>query len=128
MNSRYTGTNQIMNILLVFVVIIFLIILISLLLFSRKLCFKHCCKCGQWFLSYLKGILIFNSVIRGLLESYLLLSISTFYQVTKVNFATTEDKIDFAVVILSIIYCIGFPVLAHKFLLKRHRENKLGNF
>ena len=126
MNSQYTGTNQIMNILLVFVLILILIILISLLLFSRKLCFKHCCKCGRGVLSYLQGMLIFNSVIRGILESYLLLSISTFYQVTNASFASTEDKIDFAVVILSIMYCIGFPVLAHRFLLKRHRENRLG--
>ena len=65
--------------------------------------------------------LMYNSVIRGLLESYFFMSIAAVYQVRNTDF-TKEGYINFGIAVFTIIYLILFPILSLKFLLKNKEK------
>lgn len=76
------GTNLLMNSLLILLALTVVLLIIGLILVCRKYVMPRCCGCMKSTCSYISNKLMFNSVIRGLLESYFPLSIATFYQLS----------------------------------------------
>lgn len=70
----------------------------------------------------LEGKLMFNSLLRAALMSYFLVCLSTIFVLRNPIFETTEDKIDFFVVVLLLIYLVAFPFVQNNFLMKRFGE------
>ena len=69
---------------------------------------------------------MYNSVIRGLLEAYFVMSIAAVYQVRNTQeFDDKEGKLNFAISILTLVYLVTFPILSLWYLLKNlHRLEK----
>ena len=72
-----------MNILLVLVVLMLVLIAIILIIALKACITRYCCPCGKSMCQYLMNKLMYNSVIRGLLEAYFLMSISAIYELSK---------------------------------------------
>ena len=75
-------TNLLMNSLLVLMVLTFVLLFIAMIVLCKKFVMPRCCGCMKAFCTYIGNKLMFNSVIRGLLESYFPLCIATFYQLS----------------------------------------------
>ena len=66
--------------------------------------------------------LLFNSVLRALLEVYLMTSISVLYSLKYVQTNTTEEKISFVMSLAVLVFCIVFPFWSFKFLRNNHKR------
>lgn len=78
----FKGSNLLMNSLLILLLLIFIFLFIGLIVVCNKYIMPRCCGCMKSLCSYIGNKLMFNSVIRGLLESYFPLGIATFYQLS----------------------------------------------
>ena len=59
--------------------------------------------------------LIFNSILRALLEQYFSLCISTFYQVNTAKYDSFEDKINTLVSWFILLFILVFPSMTYRF-------------
>ena len=67
--------------------------------------------------------LMFNSVLRALMQTFLMTCISTLTSLLNVNLTHTQGKLDFAIAICIILFAVSFPIFTVKFL--RRNNNKL---
>ena len=112
-----------MNILLIILVLIFFALVILCLVSCRRLVNNKCCNCVKTILRKLEGKVMFDSILRALLESYFLVAITTLYAVANVpEKASTEDIIAFSIGLGTLAYLVLFPILQHRFLLKKRLE------
>ena len=113
-----------MNILLIVIVMILFIVLIIVLILCRCLIVRKCCKCAQTLLRKLENKLMFNSVLRAVLESYFLVCITAIYGVKNARFDPAENTTNFIFGVVTLIFLVAFPIQAHRFLLRK--QNNLG--
>ena len=99
------------------------LIIIALLVLCIKKVLPRCCSCFQSLVNKILSKLMFNSVLRSLMQTYLLTCISTLTSLLNVNLTHTQGKVDFAIAICIIIFAISFPIFTVKFL--RRNKDKL---
>ena len=94
----------------------------------------RCCSCGKSCCKMLANKLMFNSVIRGLLESYFPLGIATVYQLSQDKWEE-GDVLHQILAIITIIYLVIFPIFSLWFVLRYFKVlktprmlNKYGSF
>ncbi len=112
---------MLMNIFLLLLVFFFATIAIVCIVITHSCIIKkkYCCACGKSFCQYLMNKLMYNSVIRGMLEAYFLLSISAVYELSKAYLkGGVEDKLNFTVAAITLIYLLALPVCSMIFLSK----------
>ena len=107
---------MIMNILLVLIVLFFVIIVILMIMILHAYIQKHCCNCGKSFCQYLMNKLMYNSVIRGLLEAYFMMSVAAIYEISKVFHHGIYDGLNLSIAIITILYLQALPILSLLFL------------
>lgn len=122
LDSTYAGTTLIMNILLVILVLILFGLLITCLVFVRRCINNRCCDCFKKIVRKLESKLMFNSVLRAMLESYFLVCISTLFGLYNAKFSDSEYATTFGIGLLMLAYLILFPILQHKFLMKKFEK------
>ena len=117
-DKKFTGSNMIMNIFLVLLVLFFLTLAIVCIVITHSCIIKqYCCSCGKSFCQYLMNKLMYNSVIRGMLEAYFLLSISAVYELSKAYFNDgIDDSLNFTVAAFTFIYLLALPICSMIFL------------
>ena len=106
-----------MNISLFIIIFVVVAILICLMQVCYKYVMPHCCSCCRSLCLMVKNKLMYNSVIRGLLEAYFLMSIAAVYQVANTDF-DKEGNVNFIIAIFALIYLVAFPILSLWYLLK----------
>lgn len=106
-----------MNTLFVMILLFAAAVLIGLVIICRACVIPHCCNCMQWLCRVLANKLMYNSVIRGLLEAYFLTAIATVYQLSNTDFAQ-DGYFNFFVAIATAIYLLAFPIFSLRFLLR----------
>ena len=128
------GTNLLMNSLLVLMVLTIVLLFIAMIVLCKKFVMPRCCGCMKAFCTYIGNKLMFNSVIRGLLESYFPLCIATFYQLSQNNWGD-EQALHSGLAIITVIYIVLFPVFSLCFVLRNFKHlqkpimrNKYGSF
>ena len=99
------------------------LIIIALLVLCIKKILPRCCSCFQSLVNKILSKLMFNSVLRSLMQTYLLTCISTLTSLLNVNLTHTQGKVDFAIAICITIFAISFPIFTVKFL--RRNKDKL---
>ena len=102
-----------------------LVFLISLLRLVRNIMMTRCSRPIVKAVKFIEGRLMFNSLLRALLESYLNLAIAVCYSLGKLasNFGT--NWIEFGLSLTLLIHVVGFPIFTTLFL--RNRFDKLGS-
>ena len=133
-DSSLKGSNMLMNSLLVILLLAFIMLIIGLIWVCRKYIIPRCCSCGKSCCRILANKLMFNSVIRGLLESYFPLSIATVYQLSQDKWED-GDVLHQILAIITIIYLVIFPIFSLWFVLRYFKIlstprmlNKYGSF
>mmetsp|Transcript_24205 Transcript_24205/g.30006 ORF Transcript_24205/g.30006 Transcript_24205/m.30006 type:complete len:125 (+) Transcript_24205:1280-1654(+) len=123
-----------MNSLFVILVLTFILFVIGLVWACRKYVLPKCCGCMKSLCRYVANKLMFNSVIRGLLESYFPLSIATVYQLS-LNEWESENALHSGLAIFTLVYLVAFPIFCLWFVLhyfnqleKPRMRNKYGSF
>ena len=116
-DTKFKGSTYMMNILLFIMLLVLITILLLILCICKKCLVPHCCKCGKDTCTYIMNKLMYNSVIRGLLEAYFMMSIAAVYQLGNTDF-DKEGYINFGIAAVTVVYLILFPVLTLRFLLK----------
>ena len=83
MQLSFEGTNLIMNILLFVIVLLIFAMIIALLVFCRRYVNKSNSESAKKYLSKLEGMMMYNSVLRAILEIYFSTCITTMYALTQ---------------------------------------------
>ena len=107
-----------MNILFILILFVMCSVLILVVLFCTSFVIPYCCSCMRSVCQIAKNKLMYNSVIRGLLEAYFLMSIAAVYQVRNMGEFDTEGTFNFVISILTLIYLVSFPIWSLCYLLK----------
>ena len=121
-DQKMSGTTILMNIALFIVLFVIGAVLIGVLAVCRAYVVPRCCKCAQWVCQALANRLMYNSVIRGLLEAYFIMSISAVYQARYADFGSAATIADFVVAVLILAYLVALPVFSLRFLLKNQSK------
>ena len=122
---KFKGTSMIMNVLLFMLLLVICAFFILVVLACITFVMRHCCNCMRCLCQIVKNKLMYNSVIRGLLEAYFLMSIAAIYQVHNTQEFDTEGKFNFSISILTLVYLVAFPIWSLWYLLKnRSRLDK----
>ena len=125
LGDSFSGTDAIMNILFIVVALIFIGLLIGVVYLIRHYLLKYCCRPGARIILSFERKLMFNTVLRGLLESYFLLSVQMWYAWRSIHVEhTSQSVINFITVLLMTAYCFAFPLFSHNFLFKRRKDMK----
>lgn len=99
--------------------ILLALLLISLLLLCRTIC---CCRFAKKIYAFMKAKLIFNSLLRACLQTFLATVSSVMFSLKVMDIASSAGKVDFAITIISLIYCFGLTIFALRFLQKRFEK------
>ena len=109
---------MIMNILLFMLLLVLCALLILIVLGCITFVMKYCCNCMRCLCQILSSKLMYNSVIRGLLEAYFLMSIAAVYQVRNTDDFDSEGKFNFSISIITLVYLVVFPFWSLWYLLR----------
>ena len=118
----WEGSTLLTNVLLILILLSLFALVIGLVVLCRRIVYTRCCRCAQTTLRKLEAKIMFNSVLRAILESYFLLAISTFHSFKKISFETKEETTSFVTSLALLGFLVAFPALSHRFLL-RNQEN-----
>ena len=103
--------------------IIFIVIIIGSLIGIIILCkiklLPRCCNCFKKFVNLVQGKLMFNSILRALMQTYLINSIAMWRSFSETNFDSSEKTVDFILAIIFLVAYIAFPIFTFKFLKKK---------
>ena len=122
LNTFFQGSNLLMNILLIAIVLIFFTCIITLVVMCRRFIQTRCCNCAKKGLRKIESKLMFNSVLRAVLEAYFTFAIATWYQLKTASFEDSESTTNFFLSLAFLSALILFPILQHCFLVK-HQPN-----
>jgi len=119
-DTKFKGSNLLMNVLLVLMLLILVTIVLALLVLCNAYVVPRCCSCMQAVCQYVKNRLMYNSVIRGLLEAYFLMSLSALYQVRNATFKG-EGLFNFVLAVLTLLYLLILPCFSLWFLFRNFK-------
>ena len=74
------------------------------------------CRCSQRLFSAIKDKLAYNSVIRTCLQTYLVTCTSMMTSLMATDLGETAGIVDFVLCLLTLAFCIAFPVIVFRFL------------
>ena len=125
LEKAFKGTNLALNVFLLILLALMLLILIILVRLVRNMIMTRCSRPIVKAVKFIEGRLMFNSLLRALLESYLNLAIAVCYSLGKLasNFGT--NWIEFGLTLTLLIHVVGFPIFTTLFL--RNRFDRLGS-
>ena len=103
-------------------ILLILTVLICLLVMCNKFLLPRCCLCFQKNMKKLENKLMYNSILRSLMQSYLLACISMWYYLLETDFSSSEGIINFCVALAILFLTVSFPIYA-LFLLRKKRNN-----
>ena len=117
LSKTFKGTTVLMNSLFIGLAFIVTICLIYLVILCRKVMQTRCCKTFVKVMNSIERKLMFNSLLRAALETYLSLTIQMWYGWRSLRIdAGSDDRIEFLILLAMTIYCIGLPFTQHNFL------------
>ena len=110
------------KIFLILAIVLLFLLLISLLVFCRKKVYPKCCSCFKKLVITVQAKLMFNSVLRALIQTYLANSLAVMLSFKSTDFESTKGVTDFIVACLLIIVLLAYPLWIFRFLRKRKQE------
>ena len=115
------GSSVLQNVLFILVILTFIASLIGLVILCRKVLLNRCCTPVISLLRKLERKLMFNAVIRAILESYLSVCIQMLYgwRNTRIE-PGLLPRIDFLLLLALTVHCVVFPIWQLNFL-RRNR-------
>ena len=119
LGDAYGGTNPIMNILFIAMVLTALLFVIAILVLLRMCLVKTCRPSVVNAVLFLERKLMFNAVLRAILESYFMISVKMWFA-WRSNKA--ESKANFITNLAITAFCFIFPVWQHKHLINNQKR------
>ena len=110
------------KIFLILAILLLFLMLISILIFCRKKVYPKCCKCFKKLVIVVQAKLMFNSILRALIQTYLANSLAVLVSFKSTNFNSSMGITDFVAACLLIIVLLAYPIWIYKFVLKRKLE------
>ena len=105
-----------------------IISLIILLLICKCLVLPRCCNCFKKGVSYVMGKLMFNSLIRASMQTFLMTSYSMWISLKMTNTDAKPGKINLALGILLLVYSLLLPCWSYCYLRKKHKRMPSAEF
>ena len=93
-------------------------ILIGLIIICKKTVLPRCCPCGKKVVNLIAGKLMFNSILRALMQTYLLNCIAMWYSLSTTNVSDSEGIVDLTLAIVILTFSLAFPICTYLFLKK----------
>ena len=100
-----------MQVFQIVVAVIIIGLLATILVICSRKILPRCCPCFKKVIMLIKGKLMFNSLLRALLQTFLLTSISMWSAFQSIDSRTLQGFIDFLVAVLIFSFAVAFPVI-----------------
>ena len=101
--------------ILLALVIIFLILIF---IFCKRKIYPKCCNCFKKLVNLVMNKMMFNSLLRSLIMTYLANSVSVWSALLSADTQTKGKKIELATAILLLVVLLAYPIWASIFLKK----------
>lgn len=111
-----------LNVFLLIILALGLTLVIILVRMVRNILVTRCAQPIVKAVKFIEGRLMFNSLLRALLESYLNLSISVCYSIGVLFRDFGSNWVEFTLTLLLVVHVVGFPIFTTLFL-KNHFDN-----
>ena len=121
--GKEQGSSMFLQLFLLMAALILIGLLIAIIVICRRNDILKRCPRIQKLVDFIKAKLMFNSILRTLLQAFLQTCITMWIALAKIELTTMEGLIDFTLAVLTLIFSILFPVVSLKFL--RQNENHL---
>ena len=124
LEELFNGENFLQSILVSLILFMALALCTVCLFYCRRSIMSKCWSPVKKLAKAIERKLMYNSVLRGLLEVYLMTAISMFNGLNAVSTYTIEEKISYLLALATAILCFYFPCWAFSFV--RRNQHKLG--
>ena len=114
-----------MQVFQIVVAVLILGLLSLLIVFCNRKILPRCCPCFNKVITLIKGKIMFNSLLRALLQTFLLTCILMWNAFRGIEFNSSQGWIDFCTAILLLGFSFSFPILAYRLLRGKFKENTL---
>ena len=91
-------------------------ILIAILVQCKRKVLPRCCGCFQKIVNLILNKLMFNSVLRALMQTYFANCIALWFSFTTTGFDGANSIVDFCLALLTLAFAVAFPIFCWKFL------------
>ena len=95
---------------------------IALLYLCKVKVLPRCCSCFQKLVNLVMAKLMFNSLLRALLQTFLQTCLSSWFSLQQTDLTTSAGQVDFGIALVTITASIGFIIFTYKFL-HRKKDN-----
>ena len=119
LNDYFKGQNLLAGILFTIIVVLVITSLIGLLYLCKVKVLPRCCPCFKKLVNIVLGKLMFNSLLRACMQTFLMTCIGLWYSLKVTSVDSKEGIMSLIVAILLIFYVFGFPIFSWIFLTKK---------
>lgn len=105
-----------------------IIVLIILLLICKCLVLPRCCNCFKKGCSFIMGKLMFNSLIRAAMQTFLMTSYSMWLSLKVTDTNAERGKINLTLAILLLVYSLLLPCWSYCYLRKKYTRMPSAQF
>ena len=96
--------------------------LIAILVQCKRKVLPRCCGCFQKLVNLILAKLMFNSVLRALMQTYFASCIALGYGFAVTNFEESDGIFDFCLALVTLCAFLAFPIFSWKFLTRKKDE------
>ena len=126
--SKEEDESLLLSMLMLLLGLAVLLLLIALLTFCKRKVLPRCCSCFQKLVNMVMAKLMFNSILRALMQTYLQTTLAMWISLRATNLTVTTGQVDFALFFLTIAFAVSFIVLSYKFLKRNHDNMRIPQF
>ena len=100
------------------IILIVVALLIALIVFCKRKILPKCCPSGLKLLNFIQSKLMYNSILRALMQTFLANCIAMWLALSSYDVSSIQGAIDFLLAVIVLVFTVMFPVMAYKFLHK----------
>ena len=102
--------------------VLILSLLIILLVFCDRKVLPRCCPCFKKLIDFIKSKIMFNSLLRAILQTFLLTCISMWSAFQSSDVSSSQGVVDIGVAMLILFFALSFPVIVYRLLKQKYNE------
>lgn len=103
-------------------IVIIVLLLIALILYCRRKVLPKCPMALQNLVKTIEGKLMYNSILRSLMQMFLSNSLTTWTTIRAFNIVDSRAKVEISVAFLTLAFLTAMPIWSYKFLRKHAHE------
>ena len=121
-SDHFKWASMLMQVFQIVVGVLILSLLIIILVFCDRKVLPRCCPCFKKIVDLIKSKIMFNSLLRAILQTFLLTCISMWSAFQQSEVSSAQGMIDIGVAMLIFFFAFSSPVIVYRLLKQKYNE------